>query len=51
MGCITCGLICFVLLIILIPTVIPAQAVSDHLSEAEIEHLYQVIAANFTLNN
>ena len=50
-GCITCGLICFVLLIILIPTVIPAQAVSDHLSEAEIEHLYQVIAANFTLNN
>ena len=35
-GCITSGLICFALLIILIPTVIPAQAVSDNLSKNEM---------------
>ena len=50
-GCITSGLICFVILLILIPTVIPLQAVVDHLSNTEINDLYQVITTNFNDNH
>ena len=50
-GCITSGLICFVILLILIPTVIPLQAVIDHLSTTEINDLYEVIGNNFNHNH
>ena len=50
-GCITTGLICFCLLIILIPTVIPAQAVSDHLSEEDIYGLFAVTEQNAILHH
>lgn len=50
-GCITSGLICFVILLILIPTVIPLQAVIDHLSSTEINDLYEVIGNNFNHNH
>ena len=50
-GCVTSGLICFVILLILIPTVIPLQAVADHLSNTEIDDLYQVIINNFNHNH
>ena len=50
-GCITSGLICFALLIILIPTVIPAQAVSDNLSKNEIYGLYSLAEKNLSQNH
>ena len=50
-GCITSGLICFIILLILIPTVIPVQAIADHLSTTEINNVYQVIMNNFNVNH
>ena len=50
-GCITSGLICFIILLILIPTVIPIQAVADHLSTNQINDVYQVIINNFNNNH
>ncbi len=46
-GCILTGLICFVLLLILIPTIVPIQAVTDTLTTRDFNGLFHVALANF----
>lgn len=49
-GCIASGLLCFCLLVILIPTVIPAQNVYHKLNGNDTSKLVDAIEARFTAN-